>query len=123
MPSNEVKLTIKELHRKETAGHLGTYNTIEKIKSRFFWVNISRDVKKFIRECSECQKVKTPKAFCKPKLVPLAPSSTLQLVPMFMAGPLPQTKGSCKYILAMCDHFTKHIKVFPIKTITSIEVA
>ena len=51
IPRNEVELTIKELHCKETAGHLGTENTIEKIKSRFFWVNLSRDVKKFIREC------------------------------------------------------------------------
>ena len=89
--SNEVKSTIKELHCKETAVHLGTDKTIEKMKSRFFWVNLSRDVKKFIRECYDCQKVKPPKAYCKPKLVPLAPSRTLQLVTMDMAGPLPLT--------------------------------
>ena len=34
MPRNKVELTIKELHSKETAGHLGIDNTIEKIKSR-----------------------------------------------------------------------------------------
>ena len=48
MPRNEVELTIKELHCKETAGHLGIDKTIEKIKSRFFWINLSRDVKRFI---------------------------------------------------------------------------
>ena len=63
MPSNEVDLKIKELHWKETAGHLGTEKTIKKIKSRFFWVNLSRDVKKFIKECFDCQKVKQPKAY------------------------------------------------------------
>ena len=78
MPRNEVELTIKELHCKETAGHLGIDKTIEKIKSRFFWINLSRDVKRFIRECFDCQKVKPPKVYCKPKLVPLAPSRTLQ---------------------------------------------
>ena len=62
IPRNEVELTIKELHCKETAEHLGTDNTIEKIKSRFFWVNLSRDVKKFIREFFECQKFNR----CKP---------------------------------------------------------
>ena len=123
MPRNEVELTIKELHSKETAGHLGIDKTIEKIKSRFFWINLSRDVKKFIRECFDCQKVKPPKVYCKPKLVPLAPSRTLQLVTMDMAGPLPITREGHKYILAICDHFTKHIKVFPMKTQTALEVA
>ena len=106
MPRNEVELTIKELHSKETAGHLGVDKTIEKIKQRFFWINLSRDVKKFIRECYDCQKAKPPKVYCKPKLVPLAPSRTLQLVTMDMAGPLPTTKEGHKYILAICDHIT-----------------
>ena len=66
--------------------------TIEKVRSRFFWINLSRNVKKFIRECFDCQKVKPPKVYCKPKLVPLAPARTLQLVTMDMAGPLPITK-------------------------------
>ena len=37
-------------HCKETAGHLGSDKTIERIKSRFFWTNLSRDVKKFVKE-------------------------------------------------------------------------
>ena len=111
------------LHCKETAGHLGTDKTIEKIKSRFFWVNLSRDVKKFICECFDCQRVKPPKVYCKQNLVPLAPSRTLQLVTMDMAGPLPTTKDGHKHILAICDHITKHIKVFPMKTQTALEVA
>ena len=116
MQRNEVELPIKELHCKETAGHLGIDKTIEKIQSRFFWINLSLDVKRFIRECFDCQKVKPPKVYCKPKLVPLAPSRTLQLVTMDMAGPLPTTREGQKHILVMCDHFTKHIKVFPMKT-------
>ena len=119
MPRNEVELTIRELHSKETAGHLGIEKTIEKIKQRFFWINLSRDVKKFIRECFDFQKVNPPKVYCKQKLVPLAPSRTLQLVNMDMAGPLPITKEGHKYILEICDHFTKNIKVFPMKTQTA----
>ena len=49
----------------------------------------------------------------------LALSRTLMLVTMDMAGPLPLSKGG----LAICDHFTKHIKVFPMKTMTALEVA
>ena len=70
MSKNGQKLTIQELYCKETAGHLGTDKTIEKFKSRFFWINLSQDVKKFVKECFDFQKVKPPKTYCKPKLMP-----------------------------------------------------
>ena len=112
MPKNEINLTMQELHCKETAGHLGTDKTIEKIKSRFFWTNLSRDVKKFVKECFDCQKVKPPKTYCKPKLMPWGPTRTFMIVTMDMAWPLPETPRGNKHILAMCDHFTKHVKIF-----------
>ena len=55
--------------------------------------------------------------------MPLAPTRTIILVTMDIAGPLPLTKGGYKYILAICDHFTKHIKVFPMKTQIVLKVA
>ena len=45
-PKGEIKSTIQEMHCKETAGHLGTDKTIEKIKSRFFWISLNSDVRK-----------------------------------------------------------------------------
>ena len=55
--------------------------------------------------------------------MPLALSRTLILVTMDMAGSLPLKKGGYKYILAICDYFTKHIKVFSMNTMTALEVA
>ena len=104
---SEIKLTIEEMHCKETAGHLGTDKTIEKIKSRFFWISLNRDVRKFVKECHSCQKVKPPKSYCKPKLMPLAPNRTLMVITMDMAGPLPETPRGNRFMLAICDHFTK----------------
>ena len=91
MPKNEINLTIAELHNTETADHLGIDKTLERVKSRFFWINLSRDVKKFVGECHGCQKVKPPKAYSKPKLMPLGPTRTLMIVTMDIAGPLPDT--------------------------------
>ena len=79
---------------------MGTDKTIEKIKSRFFRTNSSRDVKKFVK-CFDCRKVKTPKTDCKPKLMPLGPTRTLMIVTMDMAGPLPETPRDYEHILAV----------------------
>ena len=123
MPKNEVIPTIQELHCKETSGHLGADKTIENIQSRFFWISLNKDVRKFVKECFSCQKVKPPKQYCKPKLMPLAPTRTLLLITMDMAGPLPETPRGNKYILAICDHFTKYTKTYAMKGQTAEEVA
>ena len=99
MPKNEHNLTMQELHCEETAGQLGTDKTIEKIKSRFFWINLNRDVKKFVK-CFDWQKVKTPKTECKPKLMSLGQTRTLMIVTMDMAGRLPKTPRGNEHILA-----------------------
>jgi len=49
IPKSEIKSTIQEMHCKETAGHLGTDKTIERIQSRFFWTNLSRNLSREIR--------------------------------------------------------------------------
>ena len=102
---------------------MGADKTIEKIQSRFFWISLNKDVRKFVKECFSCQKVKPPKQYCKPKLMPLAPSRTLLLITMDMAGPLPETPRGNKYILAICDHFTKYTKTYAMKGQTAEEVA
>ena len=99
MTKNDHNLTMQELHCEETAGQLGTDKTIEKIKSRFFWTNSSRDVKKFVK-CFDWQKVKTPKTECKPKLMPLGPTRTLRMVTTDMAESLPEAPRGNEQILA-----------------------
>ena len=47
--------------------------------------------------------------------MPLGQKGTLMMITMDMAGPLPETQRGNKHILAICDHFTKHVKVFPMK--------
>ena len=47
---------ITSLHNSATAGHLGTYKTIQKIRQRYYWPGFKEDVKKHIRCCDRCQK-------------------------------------------------------------------
>ena len=54
--------------------------------------------------------------------MPLGPTRTL-IVTMDMSGPLPETPRGHKHILAICDHFTKHVKVFQMKRQTDKKVA
>ena len=77
----------------------GSTRRSRRLSRGFFWIKLSLDVKRFIQEYFECQKVKPLKVYCKPKLVPLASSRTLMLVTMDIAGSLPITKEGHKHIL------------------------
>ena len=38
-------------------------------------------------------------------------------------GPINTTENGYKYILVVCDHFTKYAEFFPMKTVTAEETA
>jgi hypothetical protein len=46
------------VHATPLAGHAGYDKTIHKARKDFYWPGMKTDVKKFIRECDVCQRVK-----------------------------------------------------------------
>lgn len=47
---------LNELHgSKECGGHLGVKKTVHKVEQRYFWSNMSIDVKNFVACCHTCQ--------------------------------------------------------------------
>ena len=59
----------------------------------------------------------------KAQLVPLKPTKPREVATMGITGPLPSTKAGYKYILVICDHFTKWVELFRLKTMDADEVA
>lgn len=52
-PSHRRKI-FDELHSGNFGGHFSFSKTLDKIKSRFSWPNMSSDIKKWLKECIEC---------------------------------------------------------------------
>ena len=65
---------IRDVHcgmGESLASHRGKNSTYQTIAARFFWYDISSDVRQFIRTCKQCQKqgdLKSPKAELNPYL-------------------------------------------------------
>ena len=113
---------IEQLHKPPLSGHLGMHKTTSKIKERFFWPKLQLDVEKFIRECDSCQRIKSSiKQHA--SLKPIHTDRPLELVATDITGPLPKTKENNLYILVVIDHFTKFLKLFPIKDMLASTVA
>ena len=52
---------LKEHHDGLLSAHLGFDKTYMRIRERFFWSSIYKDVRTYIKTCSDCQRRKHPK--------------------------------------------------------------
>ena len=50
---------LSHFHDSPIGGHSGTELTYRRIKEQFYWKGLQREVKKWIRECTTCQRFKS----------------------------------------------------------------
>ncbi|UYV71900.1 hypothetical protein LAZ67_9000991, partial [Cordylochernes scorpioides] len=83
---------LKSLHDAPTAGHLGFSKTYERVKNKYFWPGLLRDIRKYVAHCKECQRKKqsTQKPPGLLKAIPPA-TSPFQRVGMDLLGRFPKS--------------------------------
>ena len=92
--------------------HHGINQTIERLKSKFFWPNLRTEVKNFIENCRTC-------ALVRPKFLPSSSTPILTKAPMEVVacdfiGPLP-SDNNCKYAFVMIDAYSRYPAVYPLR--------
>ena len=109
-------LIVKELHDGEfSGGHAGGAKTYQKIKSRFYWENLEKSVKTYVRNCENCQLNKPSKRSPKGLMSTPNPLEPFECVGMDIVGPINSSKRGNKYIIVMVDLFTKWLETGALK--------
>jgi hypothetical protein len=114
--SHEEKLRIvRSVHGDQAWGdHLSVKKTLEKLKSRFLWKNMRRDVEEICQECPECsinkkQRVKAP-------LTPIVADRPWNIIGVDIVGPFPESpEHSYRNILIVVDYFSKWVELLPME--------
>lgn len=89
-----------ECHDDPMAGHFGFKKTLHKMKRRYKWVGMDKDVSRYCKECLLCQRAKAPKHAPYGLLNPLQPpDGPWQDVTMDFITDLPP----CKYLRQVYD--------------------
>ncbi len=57
VPNEMRKEALRHIH--EESGHLGQHKSILKAEDFFYWPNLRKDMKAFVKECVTCQQLKT----------------------------------------------------------------
>lgn len=99
-------------HEHKFAGHFGTTKTFERVRSRYYWPGLYREVEHFVKECIACTCGKNTWKKTKYPLQPIPVEGPFDRVAMDFVGPLKLTEKGNRYLLVVSDYLTKWPEVF-----------
>uniref|UniRef100_A0A6V7LZN9 RNA-directed DNA polymerase n=1 Tax=Bracon brevicornis TaxID=1563983 RepID=A0A6V7LZN9_9HYME len=119
----EVSVILRENHGTPFSGHPGSQRLYQKLRLKYYWKGMKRDVEDFVAACKECQLNKLGKTTKVPMVVYDAPESPFEQCAMDIVGPLTESESGNKYILTFQDALTKFSKAIAIPNQEAATVA
>ena len=113
---------LRLLESAHNIGHEGIFKTYCRLKRDYYWSNMSRDVKLYVKECHKCQTYKPQALNQYTEDIPTAPGLPFSRVGLDLIGPLPTTRRGNKYIIVLVDYLTKWVEAEPLQKTESEDV-
>lgn len=129
-PTMEVgeKSTINEIIKRNHdnpfyGGHFGQKKLLEKIKTRYKWKNMAKDVAQYTKNCEKCKLNKIQSHTREPMKITETPQSPFDIVIIDTIGPLPKTEAGHEYAVTIICDLSKYLIMVPITDKTANSVA
>ncbi len=107
---------MRLIHEKES-GQLGQHKSVLKAEEYFYWPNLRKDMKTYVRECVTCQQLKMSSGLQQQwqELPPVdQPMERVSLdITEMGSGIIGQ-----KYVFTVIDHFSRFVNLYPMSTRT-----
>ena len=125
IPETLVDTVLYHCHDHVLAAHFGFHKTYSKVKQRYFWKFMHKDIDNWVRSCDSCYRTKMPKHKVIAPLLTMEVSEPFGRVSVDIVGPLPITTSGNRYVLCFSDHCTRWPILVPIPTtdVTSVATA
>ncbi|UYV71114.1 hypothetical protein LAZ67_8001791, partial [Cordylochernes scorpioides] len=125
VPEKKKREIMKEYHNHMSNGHLGVARTMYRIKSKYFWPSMLKDVSEFVKTCHLCQsrKAQTNYTFWT-TTAPIPPANfPFERIGVDFVGPLPSTKNRKKWIIVLTDYYTRYAETKAVSEATVKELS
>ncbi|GFT44195.1 vigilin [Nephila pilipes] len=98
----------------DDVGHMDAKKTFHNLKLRYWWPNMRKDCKAYVRSCHKCQIVyrRTANAYGLLQQLPI-PSTPWEIVSADHIVCLPQTRNGNTNMLVQIDHATRYVIATP----------
>jgi hypothetical protein len=108
VPKTLRTMILSDMHDAVLAGHLGIHRTWNRMRNRFYWPRMYRDIVNYVQSCESCAAQKRSTRAPSGLLQPLPPvMKPFSRIAMDTLGPLTPSQAGNKYILVCTDHATR----------------
>ncbi|KRZ77296.1 Transposon Tf2-11 polyprotein [Trichinella papuae] len=123
IPRQRIPEILAAIHNRQSGAHLGVAKTLAKVRQRYYWPQQREDVEDWCRACQTCaaRAVLTKKPQAPMQLQPVG--YPFQRVGMDIVGSLEETQSGNRYILVVCDYFSKWPEAFALPNAEARTVA
>lgn len=123
VPQRMTNEIMRILHDLPSAGHLGVNKMTDKVRQRYYWKGWREDVENHCRKCLKCAEHNPAKKRARAPLISSTTGYPMERVAVDVVGPLPKTRNGNRFILVVCDYFTKWPEAYPIPDHKAVTVA
>ena len=114
---------MSEVHGSISSCHFGIKKTMHRLRRRFYWIGMRRDVCEWCRVCSACVAKKGPQRAPQAPLQIVSVGAPMERVAVDVAGPFPVSASGNRYVVVVIDYFTKWPEVFPLPNQEAVTIA
>ncbi|GFU55456.1 hypothetical protein TNCV_2812721 [Trichonephila clavipes] len=115
---------LRHFHDAPTAGHLGFAKTYDRIRKRFYWPGMYRNVVRYVMHCRECQRRKSVPQRPPGRLVPIPPATVpFHRIGIDLLGRFPKSAHGNKWIIVCTDYSTRYAITKALPTAEVDEIA
>ncbi|GFX29904.1 hypothetical protein TNCV_4750321 [Trichonephila clavipes] len=115
---------LRHFHDAPTAGHLGFAKTYDRIRKRFYWPGMYRNVVRYVMHCRECQRRNSVPQRPPGRLVPiLSAIAPFHRIGIDLLGRFPKSAHGNKWIIFCTDYSTRYAITKALPTAEVAEIA
>ena len=105
---------IRWAHKLPSSGHPGIKRTVQRLRGKYWWPTLAKDVRLYVSSCSVCAQSKVPRHLPRGKLQPLpVPQWPWSHLLVDFLTDLPPSQGNTT-ILVVVDRFSKSCHLLPL---------
>ena len=93
VPMKYRREVLRHCHDVRTAGHLGIRKTLQRIRQKFYWPCMRRDVRAYVTDCEVCLKKKGPMQTKKAPMQIYQSGYPMERIAVDIRGELPVTEN------------------------------
>ena len=110
VPASLRRQVFQELH---SLGHAGVKATVKLVRQRYYWPDLSKQVRQWTRECVDCQRSKVVRHTIPPAQQIPMPTGRFEHIHVDVVGPLPSSQGYT-HLFTIVDRLSRWPEVIPI---------